>query len=169
MFFYFFEYKPSKQTSWASVSEAKGWAILTLFQSSYKSFKDKFIKIQKADHDPDFFEGFPLCWSSNSQSQQSRSPDNLESNEFNDYKKLEDLGIVFETSILLKLEFQPHDLRVYISTHFYWFSLFLALFISVSLILSFSDNTMLLIKAEMARRMRKASLKSSTEPTVADS
>jgi len=119
MFFYFFEYKPSKRTSWASVSGAKGRAILTLFQSSYKSFKGRFIKIQKTDQNPDFFEGFPLYWSSNPQSQQTRSPDNLERNEFNDYKNLDDLGIVFETSILLKLEFQPHDLKVNIGTYFY--------------------------------------------------
>jgi len=125
MFFYFFEYKTSKRTSWAFISGAKDRAILTLFQSSYKSFKGKFIKIQKADHNPDFFEGFPLYCTSNPQSQQSLSPDNLESNEFNDCKNLDDLGIVFETSILLKLEFQLHDLKVYIGTHFYWFSLFL--------------------------------------------
>jgi len=145
----------------------KGRAILTLFQSSYKSFKDKFIKIQKSDPHSELLEGFPLYWSSHPQSQQSLSPDDLESSEFNDCKKLDDLGIVFETSILLKLEFRPNDLRVYIGIPSYCY-LFLSLPVVISLIFAFAENTMLLTKAEMACRMKGASVKHNTKPTSAD-
>ena len=122
MFFYFFEYKKSKHTSWASVRGVKGRALLTLFQSLYKSFKGKFVKVQKFECSPDLLEGFPLYWSSHLQCQPSRSPEDLDSNELSDCKKLDDLGIIFETSILLKLEYRPNDLKVYIGTYFYYFS-----------------------------------------------
>jgi len=93
MFFYFFEYRISKRTSWAIVSGVKVRGILSLFQSSYKTFKGKFIKIQKSDCNPSLLEGFPLYWLSQPQSQLPRSPHDLDPNELIDCQTLDNLGI----------------------------------------------------------------------------
>jgi len=61
--------------------------MLTLFQSSNKTFKGKFIKIKKSDQNPDLLEGFPLYWLFHPQFQPSRSTDELESGELNNCKK----------------------------------------------------------------------------------
>jgi len=78
MFFYFFEFRPSKRISWASLKGASGRGLLSLFQSSYKSFKGKFLKITRDFPDSDLLEGFPLYWSSHPKSQTSRALDTLE-------------------------------------------------------------------------------------------
>ncbi|ESW16509.1 hypothetical protein PHAVU_007G162400 [Phaseolus vulgaris] len=104
MYFYFFEFKISKHTSWASISGVKGRTLLTLFQSFYKSFKGEIHKIQQPDHIPALLEGLPLYWSSRPNCQPTRTLEDLDTRELGDCKKLDELGIVFETPILLKLE-----------------------------------------------------------------
>lgn len=42
-FFYFFEFRSSNRQLWASLNNVKG--LLTFFQSSYKNFKGRFVKI----------------------------------------------------------------------------------------------------------------------------
>jgi len=71
----------------------------------FTTFKEKFIKVQKSDHSPDLLEGFPVYWSPHLQCQASLSLEDLESSELSDYKKLDELGILFETPVLLRLEF----------------------------------------------------------------
>jgi len=118
MLFFFFEFKTCKRTSWASLSSVKDRAILTLFQSSYKSFKGKFVKVLQSDQNPSLLERVPLYWSSHPHTQTACSPDDLATNELNDCEKLDGLGLVFDTSILLNLKSRPNDLQVYIGTYF---------------------------------------------------
>jgi len=106
MFLYFFEYRISKWTSWASVRGVKGRGIWSLFQSFSKTFKGNFINIRKSNRNPNLLEGFPLYWSSQPESQLPRSPDDLDPNEMSDCQTLNNLGILFETSVLLKLSSQ---------------------------------------------------------------
>ncbi|KAK7354012.1 hypothetical protein VNO80_19468 [Phaseolus coccineus] len=78
------------------------------------------------------------------QCQPSQSPEDLDNSELSDCKILEDIGVLFETLVLLKLKYRPNDLKAYI------------------------ENTMLLTKAEMARRSRSAQVKPHVTPIVAD-
>jgi len=45
VFLYFFEAKHTSSKLWVSLNGAPGRAFLSLFQSSYKNFKGKFVKI----------------------------------------------------------------------------------------------------------------------------
>jgi len=104
MLFYFFEFKPSKRTSWASLYGVSGRGLLSLFQSSYKTSKGKFLKIQTDCLDFDLLTSLPLYWSPRPQSQTPRSVDDLENNELNGCTTLDQLDTIFETSVLLNLE-----------------------------------------------------------------
>jgi len=112
VFFFFFKYRASKRTSWASLNGIPGRGLLSLFQSSYKMFKGKFLKV----HAPELLERFPLYWSPRPQCQ-SPHPDNVNNSELDDCKKLDDLGTIFETFVLLRLESRPSDIKVYIGTY----------------------------------------------------
>jgi len=62
VFLYFFEVKHLGCQLWVSLNDAPGRALLTLFQSSYKNFKGKFLKIQASTRDPTILDRFPLYW-----------------------------------------------------------------------------------------------------------
>jgi len=60
VFLYFFEAKHVSTKLWVSLNVAPGRALLTLFQSSYKNFKGKFVKVQASTGAPTLLHEFPL-------------------------------------------------------------------------------------------------------------
>jgi len=62
VFLYFFEAKHTSSKLWVSLNGALGRGLLTLFQSSYKNFKGKFVKVQALIGDRTLLDGFPLYW-----------------------------------------------------------------------------------------------------------
>jgi len=62
VFLYFFEAKCLGRQLWVSFNRVVGRALLTLFQQSYKGFKDKFLKVHYNKKDPTLLDGFPLYW-----------------------------------------------------------------------------------------------------------
>ena len=60
VFFYFFELKHSGRQLWASLNGSPGRGLLTLFQSSYKKFKGRSIKVCASAENPSLLDGF-LC------------------------------------------------------------------------------------------------------------
>ena len=137
--------------------------------------KGEIHKIQQPDHIPALLEGLPLYWSSRPNCQPTRTLEDLDTRELGDCKKLDELGIVFETPILLKLESRPHDLKVYIGIQFDQHLFIFLLSTIFNKCLYFLDNSMLLTKVEIARRTRgvvaksNAAAKSNAKLTPIDS
>jgi len=65
IFLYFFEAKHLGCQLWVSLNGAPGRGLFTLFQSSYKNFKGRFVKICASAGNPSLLDGFPLYWSPN--------------------------------------------------------------------------------------------------------
>lgn len=62
MFFYFFESKTSGCSSWTFISTFNNRVLVTEYQSSYKHFKRKLLKICSSPNRPNILEGFHLYW-----------------------------------------------------------------------------------------------------------
>jgi len=62
VFLYFFEAKHVSTRPWVSVNGAPGRALLTIFQSSYKNFEGKFVKVWASIGVPTLLDGFPMYW-----------------------------------------------------------------------------------------------------------
>jgi len=60
VFLYFFETKHTSHQLWVSLNGAPGRGLLTLFQSSYKNFNGKFVKVWASTEDPTLLDRFPL-------------------------------------------------------------------------------------------------------------
>ena len=99
--FIFFEFKQFGRQLWASLNCVPRRDLLTLFQSSYKIFKGRFIKVCASIGDSSLLDGFPLYWSPNPYYQSSRRLEDLSPRERGICKFLEDLKVVFRTSTLL--------------------------------------------------------------------
>ena len=65
VFLYFIELKYSSHQLWVSLNDASRRGLLTLFQSSYKNFKNRFIKVCASAGDLSLLDGFPLYWTPN--------------------------------------------------------------------------------------------------------
>jgi len=165
MLFYFFEFKPSKRTSRASLNGVSGRGLLLLFQSSYKTFKGKFLKIQTDCPDSNLLTRFHLYWSPRPQSQTPRSVDDLKNNELNGCTTLDHLDTIFETSVLLKLEPQPSDVKVYIDVLLlHYFSIY-SFFILTTNPNFHAQKTMSLSRADMRLRLKKKEKATSIAPS----
>jgi len=62
LFLYFFDAKRLGRQLWVSFNGVTGRALLSLFQQSYKGFKDKFLKVHCNKRYPTLLDGFPLYW-----------------------------------------------------------------------------------------------------------
>ena len=59
VFLHFFEVKKQGKSFWVSFSGIAGRILLSLFQNSYKNWKEKFFRVCCAKHDPTALDGFP--------------------------------------------------------------------------------------------------------------
>ncbi|XP_020221097.1 uncharacterized protein LOC109803834 [Cajanus cajan] len=114
-FFYFFESRVSKRTSWVSVSGVSGRGLLSLFQSSYKDFKKSYFRVRSLPGHEDVLEGFPLYWNQKTIAFGGLDPEKLSESDRVDVKKIEDLKTFFNTGKLLDLESRPQELKIHIA------------------------------------------------------
>jgi len=114
VFFYFFEFKQFGRQLWDSLNNLPGRGLLTLFQSSYKNFKGRFIKVCASVGDPSLLDGFPLYWSPNPRFQSSQRLDDLFPKERGICEFLEKFKVVFDTPKLLTKEYLSGALKTYI-------------------------------------------------------
>jgi len=61
VFLYFFEAKHSGRQLWVSLNGVPGRGLLTLFQSSYKNFKGRFLKIRASTGDSRVLGTWKIC------------------------------------------------------------------------------------------------------------
>jgi len=91
--------------------------MLTLFQSSYKNFKGRFIKVRASVEDPSLLDGFTLYWSPNPRFQSARHLEDLSLRERVICEFLENLKVVFDTLTLLTREYLLSSLKDYIGIY----------------------------------------------------
>jgi len=89
---------------------------MTLFQQSYKGYKGKFFKIRCSKSDPTLLDGFPLYWVKELGLKKPRGLEDLPTREREVCQFFYNLGAVFSTIELLKLEYNPKALKVYIGS-----------------------------------------------------
>jgi len=119
VFLYFFKAKqPSDRQLWVSLNGAPRRALLTLFQSSYKGFKGKFLKIRANKGDPILLDGFPLYWTPEPRFQSARRLKDLRPPDQEVCKFLSSLEVIFDTSFLL------NKVHFWGSAGLHWYSLF---------------------------------------------
>ena len=116
VFLYFFEAKNPGKKLWMSFNGVAGRVLLPLFQQSYKGFKKKFLKICCSIHDPTLLDGFPLYWVEKPGVKKSTSLEDLAPPNREVCQLLSSLGVVFDTTELIKLEFCAKALKSYIGT-----------------------------------------------------
>jgi len=116
VFLYFFEAKSPGKKLWVSFNGVAGRVLLTLFQQSYKGFKGKFFKIRCSMSDPTLLDGFPLYWVKEPGLKKPISLEDLPTREREVCAFFSNLGAVFSTIELLKLEYNPKALKGYIGT-----------------------------------------------------
>ena len=116
VFLYFFEAKSPGKRLWVSFNGVAGRVLLTLFQQSYKGFKWKFFRVCCTDYDRTFLDGFPLYWVKKLEFKKPRTLEELTLHDRKLCQVLVSLGVVFNTTQLIKHEFSPSDLKGYIGT-----------------------------------------------------
>jgi len=116
VFLYFFEAKHSGWQLWVSLNGARGRALFTLFQSSYKNFKGKFLKFRANKGDPTLLDGFPLYWTPKPKFQSAWRLDDLSSSDQEVCKFLMNLKVTFDTSFLPSKEYTLDALKAYTGT-----------------------------------------------------
>jgi len=84
---------------WVSLNSVSGRGLLTLYQSSYKNFKGRFVKFRPSANNPTLLEGFPLYWALNPTSQIARRMEDLNPHKRGVCDFFENLGVVFETPL----------------------------------------------------------------------
>ena len=77
VFLYFSEAKRLGRQLWIFFNGISGRALLTLFQSSYKNFKGKFLKFRCNKRYLTFMNGFPLYWTEKPRFQGARRLEDL--------------------------------------------------------------------------------------------
>ena len=107
VFLYFFEAKNPGKKLWMSFNGVAGRVLLTLFQQSYKSFKGKFFKICCSKFDPALLDGFPFYWVEKPGLKKPRCLEDLASQDREVCEFFSNLGAVFSTMELIKLEYNP--------------------------------------------------------------
>ena len=114
VFLYFFELKHSGRHLWVSLNDVPGRGLLTLFQSSYKNFKGRFVKVHASAEDSSLLDGSPLYWSPNPRFLSARHLEDLSLRERGICEFLENLKVVFDTPTLWTKEYLPGALKAYI-------------------------------------------------------
>ena len=116
VFLYFFEAKHSGRQLWVFLNGAHGRGLLTLFQSSYKNFKGRFLKIRASTGDSSLLDDFPLYWTSNPRFQSACLLEDLSPKDQGICEFLTSLKLFFDTSTLLTKEYLSGALKAYTST-----------------------------------------------------
>ena len=116
VFLYFFEAKHTRSKLWVSLNSDPGRALLTLFQSSYKNLKGKFVKVRASTGDTTLLDEFPLYWTPEPKFQSARHLEDLSPKDQGICKFLTSLKVVFDTSFLLTKEYIPSVLKAYTGT-----------------------------------------------------
>ena len=96
--------------------------LLTLFLQSYKGFKKNFFKFRSNRRDPALLDGFPLYWTEKPILQKLQSLEDLSPKERGVCELLSGLSAPFSTLELLKCEFSPKNLKIYIGTSSFYAS-----------------------------------------------
>ena len=130
VFLYFFEAKSPGKKLWVSLNGVAGRALLTLFEQSYKGFKGKFLRVCCTAHDPTLLDGFPLYWVGKLKFKKPRGLEELTPPNRELCQLLSSLGVVFNTTQLIKLEFNPKNLKGYIGITFCLYLAFICALIS---------------------------------------
>jgi len=98
---------------------APGRGLLTLFQSLYKNFKGKFVKVLASTGDPTLLDEFPLYWTPKPKFQGARHLEDLSPKDQGIGEFLTSLKVVFDISFLLTKEYLLGALKAYSGTpHF---------------------------------------------------
>jgi len=118
MLLYLFEVKKLGRQLWVSVNSISGRGILTLFQSSYKTFKGHFLKVRANKKHPDLLDGFSLYWTEKPNFKVARRLHKLAPADQEVCKFFTSLPVTFDTAYLLANEFDPDSLKSYTNTLF---------------------------------------------------
>jgi len=104
---------------WVSLNGAPRRGLLTLFQSSYKNFKGRFLKIRASTGDSSLLNGFPLYWTPNPRFQSARRLEDLSPKDQGICEFLTSSKAVFDTSTLVTKEYLPDVLKAHTGTPFF--------------------------------------------------
>jgi len=96
-FFYFFEFKSYKKQPWHSLNSCGGRGLISLFQSSYKNFKGRFVKVQPTPKSLTLLDRFSLYWSRKPCFQSAHQLKQLDPSERGVCEFLENIQIIFDT------------------------------------------------------------------------
>ena len=119
VFYNFFEAKHTSSKLRVSLNGALGRTLFSLFQSSYKNFKGKFVKVRTTTGDPTLLDGFPLYWTPEPKFQSARRFKDLSPKDQGICQFLSSLKVVFDTSYLITKEYILGALKAYTGTpHF---------------------------------------------------
>ena len=106
-FLHFFEAMSPGKYLWVSFSGIAGRIILSLFQQSYKGFREKFFRVCSSEADPTALDCFPLYWVREVKLKKAKTLDELNSADREICQVLASLGVVFNTAELIKHEYDP--------------------------------------------------------------
>ena len=116
VFLYSFEAKHLGHQPWVYLNGAPGRGLLTLFQSSYKNFKGRLIKVWASKGDLSLLNDFPLYWTPEPKFQNAQRLEDLSPKDRGTCEFLTSLKVIFDTSTLVKNEYLPDALKAYTST-----------------------------------------------------
>jgi len=105
VFLHFFEAKSPGKNLCVNFSGIAGRIILTLFQQSYKGFRGKFFKVCSSEADPTTLDGFPLYWVGELKLKKAKTIEELSSADREVCQVLASLEMVFNTTELIKNEY----------------------------------------------------------------
>jgi len=96
-----------------------GRGLLSLFQSLYKNFKRRFIKVCPSISHPTLLDDFPLYLTQKPHFQSDRSLENPDAKERGICESLESLNVVFDTSTILTREYDHGLLKAYMGIYLF--------------------------------------------------
>jgi len=120
VFLFLFEAKNPGDCLWVSLNGIVGRSILSIFQQSYKDWKDKFVCVCRNDQDPTLLDGFPLYWVNKGKKDnfmRARSPEKmgeLDKDLCNFWKGVASSNITLATSSIITYEFHESQLNFHI-------------------------------------------------------
>ena len=140
-----------------SLNGAPRRALFTLFQSSYKNFKGKFVKVRASTRNPTLLDGFPLYWTREPKFQSAWRLEDLSPKDQGIYQFLLSLKVVFDTSYLISKGYILGALKAYTSTPHSPLLVKITLLPLVNNLFIFFAGTMLshISKAELADMAKK--------------
>lgn len=116
---YFFQAKVGTKVGWVSLNGSAGFGILVAYTTSYKDFKDKFIKVRIGPACPNLlinsagFRRFPLHWTINPKARNSYDRDTMSDVEIKDIDYLSKFKTM-KCAKILRLENDEDKLWEYI-------------------------------------------------------